>query len=667
MLFKTKMNDGTLPVDALYEALINDFLHENHGDPCAYHTPDSNVRDFAFNHLLNRYYGKYTGSSEIASQVSLVLTSEEKKQKTLASFLEANVKCASMSPKFKTVLSSFSEMTSTVLGEARLLTWNVFGNFELSSLLNYNNGAHTSVSNMLSTPEVFGKRASAGRSRSGIKAYPFKYGVDDLVFTSVNSYETFKLMCHESSWLSTSLKDIPVAFTSVSSLSLIEKDNKSFRCIEPQPNGTVMVQLRLGEAMSIPMRKFGIDIRDQSKNQSAALSGVAEGYSTLDLTNASGLICCGLVDYVYGDCNNLLQLLYHNRIPYINVPGVDEPITAEYFSGMGNGYTFPMETWLFYALARSVCKILKLPVSGIRVYGDDIVVPNKAFKPLMQVLEDIGMQPNLNKSFGCESLFRESCGTDSFDGQYVTAPRPRGSWDTEVLGLHQFINDLMEWAEFHKFLIPHTLMVVDKLLYEGCVNVVPPWESAISGLKVSHTIFPYKWDVFLQCRTYQYYIAEYECKTVKLWTESKNCPPWQNWRSNIAAALIGAISHDPISIKANRKRTSKTMYIKVSTERVAYKEHSSPKYLSIHKVDEVDSPINDKYRDKRYALYWELISQLRPSRERSFLFDHMDGADPVYQTGVGKSLALSAALSRSAYSAMSTHGTLGYIVLDAAA
>jgi hypothetical protein len=90
----------------------------------------------------------------------------------------------------------------------------------------------------------------------------------------------------------------------------------------------------------------------------------------------------------------------------------------EKFSSMGNGYTFELETLIFWGLCMGVCRELELEPSQVLVYGDDIVVPVAAYELLSEVLTFCGFTLNSKKSFG-SGPFRESCGKDYFLGADV--------------------------------------------------------------------------------------------------------------------------------------------------------------------------------------------------------------------------------------------------------
>lgn len=192
-------------------------------------------------------------------------------------------------------------------------------------------------------------------------------------------------------------------------LSFVPKNAKTDRaiCTEPQLNG--MFQLAVGDVIAHRLRKVGIDIRDQTPNQRAALRGSISGdTATLDLTSASDTVSLGLVEHLLPeDWNNLLLRLRSCEVEYEG-----EILELAKISSMGNGFTFPLETLIFWALSQSVQEIYARDAEErVLVYGDDIVVATAAAEPLIAVLLDLGFVPNPTKSFW-KGNFRESCGKD---------------------------------------------------------------------------------------------------------------------------------------------------------------------------------------------------------------------------------------------------------------
>jgi len=172
-----------------------------------------------------------------------------------------------------------------------------------------------------------------------------------------------------------------------------------------------MFQLGIGSYMAARLKRFGVDITDQSRNQKLARLGSIEGgLATLDLSSASDCISIGLVEHLLPhDWSAFLSRFRTGLMEYS-----DTVIKLEKFSTMGNGYTFPLETLIFWALAQSVCES-KEESDAVSVYGDDIIVPTHRYKLLVEVLHACGFVVNTKKSFA-EGPFRESCGADYLSG-----------------------------------------------------------------------------------------------------------------------------------------------------------------------------------------------------------------------------------------------------------
>jgi hypothetical protein len=161
--------------------------------------------------------------------------------------------------------------------------------------------------------------------------------------------------------------------------------------------------------------KCGLDLDDQIPNQEMACRGSIDGsLATIDLSSASDTVARELVRFLLPHewferldlCRSKVGLLDGEWLRY------------EKFSSMGNGYTFELETLIFWSLAVSCVKLLELDPFEVRVYGDDIIVPSKAYDYLIEVLTFCGFTANSSKSFR-EGPFRESCGKDFYDGLEV--------------------------------------------------------------------------------------------------------------------------------------------------------------------------------------------------------------------------------------------------------
>lgn len=94
-------------------------------------------------------------------------------------------------------------------------------------------------------------------------------------------------------------------------------------------------------------------------------------------------------------------------------------IQLEKFSSMGNGFTFELETLIFWALVESLRDLRSQTGGRVSVYGDDIVCPSDIATDLIELLDFCGFEVNTKKSHWA-GLFRESCGEHFFRGKNVT-------------------------------------------------------------------------------------------------------------------------------------------------------------------------------------------------------------------------------------------------------
>jgi hypothetical protein len=177
------------------------------------------------------------------------------------------------------------------------------------------------------------------------------------------------------------------------------------------------------------LNKARVDLHDQTRNQGLAWEGSLTGdLATIDLSSASDCISYELVyELLPLHWAELLSNLRtgHVRIPdaytsLFNESSVDEEgvLKLEKFSSMGNGFTFELESLIFYSLAHACCRQLHVSTEKLSVYGDDIIVPKAAYSLLVSVLECLGFEVNQNKSFHT-GAFRESCGADYYAGKDI--------------------------------------------------------------------------------------------------------------------------------------------------------------------------------------------------------------------------------------------------------
>jgi hypothetical protein len=192
----------------------------------------------------------------------------------------------------------------------------------------------------------------------------------------------------------------------------VPKDSTKFRGIAVEPSINVFYQLAYGRVIRDKLSRFGLSLVDgQDHHKRLACEASSKGdLVTLDLKNASDTVS-----------RNLVRLLLPQRW-YEVLDSLRSKRTLfkgnwrllEKFSSMGNGFTFELETLIFYCLILGLCE--DLPSRDvITVFGDDIIIPAEMSKDVTSMLSFCGFTVNMEKS--CLSgPFRESCGGDFFLG-----------------------------------------------------------------------------------------------------------------------------------------------------------------------------------------------------------------------------------------------------------
>lgn len=222
-------------------------------------------------------------------------------------------------------------------------------------------------------------------------------------------------------------------------VAFVPKTALTHRSIAVEPQLNIYAQLGLGGMLRDRLRiNAGLDLDDQEPNRLAAFKGSVDGnLSTIDLSSASDTLATELV-------RELLPPTWHMALDWVrSKTGQYQGKTFWYekFSSMGNGFTFELESMIFYALALSVCdEVIPQRSKEVRAFGDDIIVPTQAFNRLVEVLEFCGFSTNIRKSYST-GVFRESCGHDYFNGTLVRPFFLKEEIDS-VEGLYRLANGL---------------------------------------------------------------------------------------------------------------------------------------------------------------------------------------------------------------------------------
>lgn len=195
----------------------------------------------------------------------------------------------------------------------------------------------------------------------------------------------------------------------------VPKNAKTDRFIAIEPTLNLFVQKGVGGFLRRRLKTVGVDLDDQRVNQGLAQRALLDDLATLDLRAASDTISKEIVF-------DLLPVEWANCLDDLRSKSVDLPdgtnVRLEKFSSMGNGFTFELESLIFWALVSSVTD-LEAPGAPFSVYGDDLICHKQAVSRLRVVLTHCGFELNGDKSFS-EGLFYESCGKHYFGDCEVT-------------------------------------------------------------------------------------------------------------------------------------------------------------------------------------------------------------------------------------------------------
>lgn len=207
-------------------------------------------------------------------------------------------------------------------------------------------------------------------------------------------------------------------------------------CKEPEIN--MFLQRSVGSHIRKRLRRFGIDLNDQTRNQELARTALKQKLATLDLSAASDSITTQLV-------LELLPFEWYSLLDDLRVKSTiidGEVHSLEMFSSMGNGFTFELESLIFWALTRAICK--RSGIKGrISVYGDDIIAPQTAARRIARCFGWFGFKVNPKKSHW-SGFFRESCGKHFHAGLDVTPFYVREPVKT-MNHIIRLLNRLCEW------------------------------------------------------------------------------------------------------------------------------------------------------------------------------------------------------------------------------
>lgn len=362
-------------------------LHDFHGSPSelvALSLPDPST--FFCTESFRAAYWRAEAWSKFPFDLGI-----DREKVAYAAFFEAEQSCGLVNERLADVWSRpIPEQYRAWLARARSLIHHLFEGFSLDEVVDrcgWGPGASTSLSRAQASPS--NKWALAAHITQD--ALPYLHAF--------------------SQWSGRDFPD-PI-IVSGNKVVTVPKNAKTDRVIAIEPDWNMFFQLGFGRTIRSRLRRrFGL-LRPcaQEINQLLAKAGSSDGFlATMDLKAASDSLSLAVVEALVP--SDVYRHLLALRSPHGVVDG--KVVTYEKISSMGNGFTFELETAIFYCLVRAA--------SGhATVYGDDIIVVSSAYNHVAEFLGFCGFTVNEKKSFH-EGPFRESCGGHFFKGVNVTPP-----------------------------------------------------------------------------------------------------------------------------------------------------------------------------------------------------------------------------------------------------
>lgn len=345
----------------------------------------------------------------VASKFADFDTGIDRSKVAIQKFMESEEVCASVNRKFSycDVRRTFTPYVRDILVDARRKIAKALGPFNWDEA-----DVHFG----------FGPGATNGISRRQSDPF-YKFG-DHPTTTTCNLYLASAAIQSRAPWYRFVRENEPSPdaedwFTVVAGNKVVTvpKNAKTDRTIAAEPTMNGFIQRGIGVMLRHRLRRVGVNLDDQTRNQELARVGSLSGsLATIDLRAASDSISLRLVEELLpDDWSTAIKLC---RSPRGVLP--DGTLTTyQKVSSMGNTYTFELESLIFWAISKSVMESLGEGRGRLGIYGDDIVVPAGVARTLLKTLEEVGFYANPDKTF-TEGPFRESCGKHYFSGVDVT-------------------------------------------------------------------------------------------------------------------------------------------------------------------------------------------------------------------------------------------------------
>lgn len=260
-----------------------------------------------------------------------------------------------------------------------------------------------------------------------------------------------------------------------SKIITVPKSAKTDRVIAVEPSGNLFFQKGVGAMIRKRLKRYNVDLNDQTRNQKLAeIASLGNSLATVDFSAASDSISYWLVEFLLP--KTWFEVMDRLRCQRGSIG--DELIHFEKFSSMGNGFTFELESLIFYALAKSLVPSDHNHFKDISIYGDDLVCPSEFETSLLQLFETCGFTLNSQKSY-FTGYYRESCGHHYWDGKRICPTYIRSSMTSTdaLIKVHNQVTRTHACNfgyEFKEVGLTNPIRILRNILNRQHVPYVPP-------------------------------------------------------------------------------------------------------------------------------------------------------------------------------------------------
>lgn len=262
----------------------------------------------------------------------------DREQKAIDKMLTANNRCKHFND------NGFPDLDSNILFRAQQIISSVL--LDVDDLFADEFELHT----------TFTGGATVCRTRAFGDPY-FKYDSNRALAVTNSAYPYAKLIIDATPlWV-----EPKINIVSGNSIFTVPKSSDIDRAASKEPGLNQMLQTGVGRYIRRRLKLHGIDLNDQSINRKLAREGSITGeLATIDLKSASDSISSRCILELLPF--RWVKLLDDLRSPCGTLPD-GTSLNWEMLSSMGNGFTFELESLIFYAVVKAAVEASNLPAS----------------------------------------------------------------------------------------------------------------------------------------------------------------------------------------------------------------------------------------------------------------------------------------------------------------